>query len=574
MNYVPLFPAHVATATLKGPPVDFAGLSPLIALLGGAIVVLVVGLLGARWIRAHVVPALSLVALGAAAGLTIWQWDEQKSIVSGALRIDDLSLMLNLILVAGGAATVLLAWRSSAAREAAHGEFHALLLTSIGGMSLLAAAQNTVALFIGLELLSIPLYVLCATERLGAGSGAAHRAEGQRSEHSLESGLKYLIIGSVGSATLLYGIALIYGATGSTDFAAIAAAISSQGLSTNVLLLTGVALSVAGLAFKASVAPFHQWTPDVYEGAPTPITAFMAVATKVAALGVFLRLFDVALIGAQNSWGPAVAALAAITIVVGNVGALGQSSLKRMLAYSSVAQAGYMLAGVVVASQLGVRATVFYLAVYLFMNMAAFAVIVARERETELGDNIRALAGLGRERPYLAWPMTLAMLGLAGIPATAGFMGKFYLIDAAVSGNYTWLGVVIVIGSMISLGYYLPVVAAMWMRPAQSEVQTATTAGVPRPPAGAVPAIAGGSSELDPPAEPDPAGTTGPHPAGHTKPDLPVAAPPSAALRPTGPQAEVALVAILAGAATLFFGIIPQPLFNLVQHVGSGLGVF
>jgi NADH-quinone oxidoreductase subunit N len=555
MNLIHYFPAPAATTHLKGPPVDFAGLSPLIALLGGAVVVLLVGLLGARWVRAHAVPALSLIALGAAAGLTLWQWDEQKSILSGALRIDDLSLALNLILLAGGAATVLLAWRSSAAHEAAHGEFHALLLTSIGGMSLLAAAQNTVALFIGLELLSIPLYVLCATERLGARGNEAR--EGQRPEHSLESGLKYLIIGSVGSATLLYGIALIYGATGSTDFGAIAEAISANGLSTSVLLLSGIALLVAGLAFKASVAPFHQWTPDVYEGAPTPITAFMALTTKVAALGAFLRLFDVALIGAQDSWGPAVATLAAITIIVGNVGALGQSSLKRMLAYSSVAQAGYMLAGVVVATQLGVRATVFYLAVYLFMNMAAFAVIVARERETGLGDSVRSLAGLGRERPYLAWPMTLAMLGLAGIPATAGFMGKFYLIDAAVSGGYTWLGVVIVIGSMISLGYYLPVVAAMWMPAALAPEDAEATTGVPQPPTGPLPAIAGASSELDPPAAPAAAGAVDLNPP-----------------HPTGPQLEVVLVAILAGAATLFFGIIPQPLFDLVQHVGSGLGLF
>src|SRR6202023_353351 len=223
-----------------------------------------------------------------------------------------------------------------------------------------------------------------------------------------------------------------------------------------------------GLCFKASVAPFHQWTPDVYEGAPTSVTAFMAVTTKVAALGVFLRFFDVALLPAHGSWGPALAVLATITIVVGNVGALGQSSLKRMLAYSSVAQAGYMLAGVVVATRLGVQATVFYLAVYLPMNMAAFAVVVARERELGLGDSVRSLQGLGRERPLLAWPMTLAMLGLAGIPATAGFIGKFYLIDATVAGSYTWLGVMIVIGSMISLGYYLPVVAAMWMREAPS----------------------------------------------------------------------------------------------------------
>jgi NADH-quinone oxidoreductase subunit N len=537
-----------ATTTLKGPYVDFAALSPLIALLGGAAIVLLVGLLGSRWIRAQLVPALSLLALGAAAGLTIWQWgNAEKSIVAGALRIDSLSLTLNLILVAGGVCTVLLAWRSLAAREAAHGEWHALLLTSIGGMSLLAAAQNTVALFLGLELLSIPLYVLCATEL--------------KREHSLESGLKYLIVGSVGSATLLYGLALIYGATGATDFTAIDTALSSGNMASDPLTLTGIALCVAGLCFKASVAPFHQWTPDVYEGAPTPVTAFMAVATKVAALGAFLRLFDVALIEAHASWGPAVAALAAITIVVGNVGALGQSSLKRMLAYSSVAQAGYMLAGVVVASRLGAQATVFYLAVYLFMNMAAFATIVARERETSLGDSVAGMRGLGRERPLLAWPMTLAMLGLAGIPATAGFMGKFYLIDASVSGGYTWLGVVIVIGSMISLGYYLPVIAAMWMSDAPSPAsadtgsQSVSPAPGPIPAEGALPTLAGGSQELDE----DSANPAGANSAGA-----------SAAART---QPEVMLVALVAGAAILFFGIVPQPLFDLVHGVGNALGL-
>jgi NADH-quinone oxidoreductase subunit N len=529
--------AVLATAHLKGPHVDFAALSPLIALLGGATIVLLVGLFGARFVRAHVVPALSLVALGAAAGLTIWQWHAQKSIVSGALRIDDLSLMLNLILAAGGAMAVLLAWRSHAAHEAGHGEFFALLLSSVGGMSLLAAAQNTVALFVGIELLSIPLYVLCAGEL--------------RREHSLESGLKYLIVGAVGSATLLYGLAMIYGATGATDFGAIAKALSGGDLASDPLMLTGVALCVVGLAFKASVAPFHQWTPDVYEGAPTPITAFMAVATKVAALGVFLRFFDVALIDMQGTWGPALAVLATITILVGNVGALGQSSLKRMLAYSSVAQAGYMLAGVIVATQLGIRATVFYLAVYLFMNMAAFAVIVARERETALGDSIQGVTGLGRERPWLAGAMTASMLALAGIPATAGFAGKFYLIDAAVAGGYTWLGVVIVIGSMISLGYYLPVIAAMWMRaapgPGTGFIAGTPPAGTPAPAGTSLPALAGGAPELDEQS----GGEAQPGARG---------------------QPEVLLVALLAGVATIFFGIVPQPLFELVHHAGSALG--
>ena len=238
--------------------------------------------------------------------------------------MDDFTRGLTLLFCAAGVGTVLLSWRSAAAAEAGEGEYYALLLTSILGMVLLVAAQNFIVLFIGFELLSIPLYVLCATH--------------MRREHSLESGLKYLIIGSVGSATLLYGLALIYGATGSTDFSGVAAAVGEVG--DDPLLLAGVALVVAGLAFKASVAPFHQWTPDVYEGAPTPITAFMAVATKAAAFGVLLRLFDVALIGVSDVWGPALAALAAITIVIGNVGAIGQSSLKRLLAYSSVAQAG------------------------------------------------------------------------------------------------------------------------------------------------------------------------------------------------------------------------------------------
>ncbi len=522
--------ALLATAHLKGPHVDFAGLSPLIALLGGAVLVLLVGLIGSRWVRAQLVPTLSLGALGAGVGLTIWQWGTEKSIVSGALRIDDLALTLTLILLAGGACAVLLAWRSLAAREAAHGEFHALLLTSIAGMALLASAQNTVALFVGLELLSIPLYVLCATEL--------------RREHSLESGLKYLIVGSVGSATLLYGLAMIYGATGATDFGAIASALSGANLASDPLTLTGIALCVAGLCFKASVAPFHQWTPDVYEGAPTPVTAFMAVSTKVAALGVFLRFFDVALIGAQTSWGPAVAMLATVTILVGNVGALGQSSLKRMLAYSSVAQAGYMLAGVVVATKLGVQATVFYLAAYLFMNMASFAVIVVRERETGLGDTVDSLAGLGRTRPLLAWPMTISMLALAGIPATAGFIGKFYLIDASVQGGYTWLGVAIVIGSMISLGYYLPVIAAMWMRDAPGAATHSDAAPLGHTSPGGLPALAGGSPELDAEQAPE----------------------------TSGPQLEVVLVALLTGAATIFFGIAPQPLFNLVHHAGSALG--
>src|SRR4051794_21427490 len=390
-----------------------------------------------RFARETIVPLLTIATIGAALGLTIWQWDTNASIVSGALRVDNLALALNGVFLAAAFGTTLLAWRALAPREAAHGEWFAMILASAGGMLVLVEAQNLVTFFLGLEMLSIPLYVLCATEL--------------RRETSLESGLKYLVIGSVGSATLLYGLAFIYGATGSTDYSGIAHALSAHGsLLNDSLFLTGVAFVVVGLGFKASVAPFHQWTPDVYEGAPTPVTAFMATATKAAALGVMLRFFNVALVDAQENWAPAVATLAAVTIVVGNVGALGQTSVKRILAWSGVAQAGYMLAGVVVSTRLGVEATVFYLSVYLVMSFAAFAVVVARERETSLSDDISALAGLVG-RPLLAWPMTISMLGLAGIPATAGFIGKFNLIEAAVNGHYTWLAVFIVVGSMISL---------------------------------------------------------------------------------------------------------------------------
>ncbi len=507
-----------AAAKVAGPHIDWAGLSPLIAVLGGALVVLLLGLVVSRTARETAVPALSVAALAIAIGLCAGQWGERKDLIAGALRLDELTLILTIVFCVAGISAVLLSWRHVAPREAAHGEFYALLLTSIAGMIVLVAAQNLVSVFLGLELLSIPLYVLCATE--------------MRRASSLESGLKYLVVGSVGSATLLYGLAFIYGATGSTDFSGIATALGKGDLVTDPLLLTGIALAIVGLAFKSSVAPFHQWTPDVYEGAPTPVTAFMAVATKAAAFGVMLRLFDVALIDAAVDWAPPLAVLAAITIVVGNVGALGQSSLKRLLAYSSVAQAGYMLAGVVVASRLGLQATVFYIAVYLVMNLAAFAVIVARERETPLGDDIASLNGIGATRPLLAWPMTIAMLALAGFPATAGFIGKFYLIDAAVAGDYTWLAVFIVVGSMISLAYYLKVIAAIWMTPAEEGAPGAL-------PGSDQPVLAGGSDE-------------------------------ATSLRAQG---EVVAVAVVFGALTLILGVVPSPLFDVVRDAGAALGL-
>ena len=363
------------------PYIDYAGISPLIALTAGTCVTLLAGLFRAR----ALVLVTALATLAAAAGLSAWQFGESKSLVEGALRSDDLSLSLSFVFYAAAAIALLLSLGERGDRPSALGDYAGLMLASVTGMVVLASAINLVSLFVGIELLSIPLYVMCALD--------LHRRT------SLESGLKYLVIGSVGSATLLYGLAFIYGASGSTDFAEIARAIGDAGIAGDPLLLTGIALTAAGLAFKASVAPFHQWTPDVYEGAPTSVTAFMAVATKTAAFAILLRLFDTALLPAKDDWDVALAALAVATIAIGNIGAIGQASLKRLLAYSGVAQAGYMLAGVLVATELGVRSVVFYLFVYLIMNMAAFAVVAARERESGLGDHIDSVAGIGATRP-------------------------------------------------------------------------------------------------------------------------------------------------------------------------------
>ncbi len=515
-----------AVARLHGPHIDWAGISPLVALLGAATIVLILGLFRGRFVRETLIPLLAIAGFGTAIGLGAWRWHHPAVLVSNAMTIDAFSIAISGICAAAGVIGVLLAWRSLAAREAGQGEFYALLLTSVAGMVVLVSAINMVTLFIGLELLSIPLYVLCATE-MGR-------------EKSLESGLKYLIIGSVGSATLLYGLALLYGATGSTDYAGIARGLGAKGLASDVMALTGIALVVGGLGFKASIAPFQQWTPDVYEGAPTPVTAFMAVATKAAAFGVLLRFFDVALIDAQQNWGPLLAVLAAITIVVGNVGAIGQSSLKRMLAWSSVAQAGYLLVGVVVSTRAGVSAIVFYLCAYLVMNMAAFAVIVARERKSGRGDDISSIEGIGASDPLLAWPLTVAMLSLSGIPMTVGFIGKINLISASVNGDYTWLGIMIVVGSLISLAYYLRVVAAVWMRPSPEGGMPALGHGEDVVPPG-LPVLAGG----DPSADPRPAGW------------------------------EVTAVAVVCGVATIFFGIVPGPLYDIAQAAGrSFVGLF
>ena len=504
------------------PEMDYAALSPVIALTVGLVVVVLSSVFdGAK----RAVGLLTTLTFLTALGLVIWQFGTEKSLVADSLRMDGLSNTISIMILVSAVIATRLSIGEPAAAQAGRGDYYALMIGSTLGMVLLTQAENMLSLFIALELLSIPLYALCGTN--------------MRRAASLEAGFKYLIVGSVGSATLLYGLAMIYGGSGATGFTEIAEGLGKPGMLDDSLVLVGVGMVAVGMSFKASIAPFHQWTPDVYQGAPTPITAFMAVATKAAALAIFIRFFLVALGPLVEEWDVMLAALAAISIIVGNVGALWQNSLKRMLAYSGIAQAGYMVAGIVVATQAGVDAMVFYLAAYVLMNLAAFSVVVIHERQTGFSDDIDSLRGLGRSKPLLAWPLTIAMLALAGLPPTAGFIGKLYLIEALVDADWTWLGVMIAIGTMISLAYYLRVVATVWMSPAAEESAESKidTAAVPD-------YLAGAPAEdefLDPDAD---------------------------------RRGYLVLPAIAGAALSVFFGVIPQPLVEFAQHAGNALAAY
>jgi NADH-quinone oxidoreductase subunit N len=319
-------------------------------------------------------------------------------------------------------------------------------------------------LFLGLEWFSIALYILCALD--------THR------ETSLEAGLKYLIVGSFGSGILLFGSALVYGATGELGFASIAAA----GANDDYLLLAGLAMIIAGLGFKASAAPFHMWTPDVYQGAPTSVTAFMAAATKVAALVLTMRILTVAFPEQEHLWTVAIAVIAIVSLAVGNIAALVQRDLKRLLAYSSVSHAGFMLIAVAASSALGGRALLYYLIPYSAMSIGSFAVVAARERELGVPVTLDNFGGFLWERPFLGASMWVFLLGFMGMPLTGGLIGKFYVFSAAYRAGWWWLVVAGVIATAISLFYYLRVLLAMWTRPEP----------------GLRPVVAGGSPPRDP----------------------------------------------------------------------------
>jgi NADH-quinone oxidoreductase subunit N len=295
-------------------------------------------------------------------------------------------------------------------------------------------------------------------------------------EGSLEAGLKYLIVGSFGSAALLFGSALVYGATGRIGFEQIASVVGTQGLDRDAMLALGLAMIVAGLGFKSSSAPFHMWTPDVYEGAPTPVTAFMSSATKVAAFLLALRVLRTSFPQEAHLWTWAFAGIAVASLAVGNLAALVQRDVKRLLAYSSISHAGFMLIGLSVGTALGGRALMYYLVPYSAMAFGSFAIVAARERELGQAVTLDNLAGFGWERPFLGVAMWFFMFGFAGLPLGGGFVGKFYVLAAAYRHGWAWLVIVGVLATLVSLYYYLGVVRAMYMRPSE-ELRVAAVAG-------------------------------------------------------------------------------------------------
>jgi NADH-quinone oxidoreductase subunit N len=451
--------------SFERPTIDWAALSPELILLGGAALCLIVALfLPWGWRRPFcaTVAALSLVGAGAAA-IVLFTMDEgtAEGIVSDALRRDRLAEFGQILIAGSGLLAVGVSFSWERDERTRVGEYYALLLSAAAGMAFFVAASNLMTLFLGLEWFSISLYILCAV-------AVAHLP-------SLEAGLKYLIVGSFGSAILLFGSAFVYGATGSLGFAEIAAGADEAD---RLFFVAGLALIIVGLAFKTSAAPFHMWTPDVYQGAPTPVTAFMSAATKVAALILTVRLLVTAFPQEEELWTIALAVIACISLAWGNIAALVQTDIKRLLAYSSISHAGFLLIPIAVGTALGGRALLFYLVSYAAMSIGAFAIVAARERELARPVTFEGLGGLGWERPGLGLAMSLFMFGFIGLPPAGLFLGKFYAFSAAVDRGWAWLAIVGAVATVVSIYYYVGVVGAMYFRH-PVEVRVAPAGGSP-----------------------------------------------------------------------------------------------
>jgi NADH-quinone oxidoreductase subunit N len=446
---------------IETPHVDWFALSPTLALLGAAGVSLMIAVLLPAWMRRGAAATVAFAGFVTAAVLAGFVFDGSatpESLISESMTRDRLAALTQVILAVTGAVVVLVAWAER--RRVGHGEYYALLATAGAGMVFFVGAGDLLTLFLGLEWFSLCLYVLVAFD--------TDRAS------SLEAGLKYLIVGGFGSAVLLFGSALVYGATGELGFSGIADAASAD----DTFLLAGLAMIIAGLAFKVSAAPFHMWTPDVYEGSPTSITAFMSAATKTAAMVVTLRLLVTAFPDQSDVWTIAIAVLACISLAWGNLAALAQRDVKRLLAYSSISHAGFLLIAVSAASERGTEALLYYLVPYSAMSVGAFAVVAARERELGQAVTLESLAGFGWERPLHGVALWVFMLGFAGFPLTGGMFGKLFVFSAAYDAGDWWLVLVGVAATAVSLAYYLNVVRWLYMR-SGAELRLAPAGGSP-----------------------------------------------------------------------------------------------
>ena len=431
--------------------VDFQWLPvlPLIAVALAAIVVLLVGV-RVPDDESDGLGLLTIASLGIAFVLTLSLTGQSGSAFSGAIAIDDFAVFFELAILFAAALVVLMSLSYVSEARIAGAEYYSLILFAALGMMLMAAAGDLIIVFLGLETMSIAVYVLAGLKRTDPRSN--------------EAAIKYFMLGAFSTGFLLYGIALIYGATGTINLEAIRATLArGVGMSSPMLLL-GLGMMLIGFGFKIAAVPFHMWTPDAYEGAPTPITAFMATGVKLAAFAGFLRVFSLHLTAVSAQWSWVLWVIAAATMTLGNVIALVQTNIKRMLAYSAIAHAGYLLVAMTAVAPESGAAMLYYLVGYIFGNLGAFAVVTALERGGESHDLIADYRGLAQRQPALAAAMAIFLFSLAGVPPLTGFVGKFYVFSAALSGGLVWLVVIAILNSVMAAYYYIYVIVAMYMQ--------------------------------------------------------------------------------------------------------------
>ncbi|PWT97769.1 MAG: NADH-quinone oxidoreductase subunit N [Terriglobia bacterium] len=392
---------------------------------------------------------ISVFSLLAALAASAYAYQNAGPAFGGMLTVDGFATFFRILVIVVGILTILPSYRFLARQDAETSEYHALLLYSIAGQCLMAAANELIIVFIGLEISSIASYVL-----------AGYLRDDKRAN---EAALKYFLLGSFATAFFLYGVALIYGATGSVNLTMVRAAITGSNAPSPVFVGVAAALMFVGLGFKVSASPFQIWAPDVYQGAPTPVTAFLSAGPKAAAFAVFLRIFMTAFEPISNGWEPLVWISALLSMTIGNFAALLQSNVKRLLAYSSIAHAGYVLVALTARSDVGTAAAMFYLAAYAFMNIGAFAVVSHLSGKGERYQNVDDFAGLGQKQPVTAAMLAIFLLSLIGVPLTGGFFGKFYIFKAALESHLVWLTVIGLLNSAVAAYYYLRILVVMYM---------------------------------------------------------------------------------------------------------------